>query len=329
MSWLSDAALELQELALDLRIAVGRRCAFAAGDRHKVESRWKLMPIPTEGLTHEAAAKAIGCPLGTLKGRLSKGREVLRSRLRRRGVAVGGLLLMFLLTEEAPAVPVALAESTARRMAAGDLAVRTSVEGSDDVAELGAALDHLATSLSSAMADLRAERDLVSGILDGMQEGGGILRVIGHGLAEPVLVDHRVARGGGTSGTSVRGIGRSYRPCASTRSAAAIGIRWSPILLRKIGIFRIYARCARHQEEHRDRASRVNCPSSSCHASSDGANWHPFTQRGAFWRMRKGDLQHMSGGTRAAEGAWYVAPLGLCPRRYRRVVRRVRVGSGG
>ncbi len=87
-------------------------------DRLPSRLRSAIVLCYMEGLTHEAAAKAIGCPLGTLKGRLSKGREVLRSRLRRRGVAVGGLLLMFLLTEEAPAVPVALAESTARRMAA-------------------------------------------------------------------------------------------------------------------------------------------------------------------------------------------------------------------
>ncbi|MFO0668367.1 MAG: ATP-binding protein [Polyangiaceae bacterium] len=79
---------------------------------------------------------------------------------------------------------------TARRMAAGDLAVRTSVEGSDDVAELGAALDHLATSLSSAMADLRAERDLVSGILDGMQEGVLLLGAAGQvQLMNPTLRD--------------------------------------------------------------------------------------------------------------------------------------------
>jgi two-component system phosphate regulon sensor histidine kinase PhoR len=72
----------------------------------------------------------------------------------------------------------------ARRMAGGDLAVRTHVPGTDEVAELGGALDQLARSLSDAMTQLRSERDLLSGILDGMEEGvlvldqrGRILRV--------------------------------------------------------------------------------------------------------------------------------------------------------
>jgi two-component system phosphate regulon sensor histidine kinase PhoR len=59
----------------------------------------------------------------------------------------------------------------ARRMAAGDLAVRTRAEGSDEVAELGRALDHLAESLQTALEDLRAERDRMGRVLDSMREG--------------------------------------------------------------------------------------------------------------------------------------------------------------
>jgi len=86
-------------------------------DRLPSRLRSAIVLCYMEGLTQEAAASALGCPLGTLKGRLSKGRDVLRARLRRRGVAVTSLFLLFLLTEDAPAVSIELAESTMKRMA--------------------------------------------------------------------------------------------------------------------------------------------------------------------------------------------------------------------
>jgi two-component system phosphate regulon sensor histidine kinase PhoR len=63
-----------------------------------------------------------------------------------------------------------LTESAAK-MAAGDLEIRTRAEGSDELAELGRALDLLAINLSSAMGALRKERDLLGGIVSAMHEG--------------------------------------------------------------------------------------------------------------------------------------------------------------
>lgn len=59
----------------------------------------------------------------------------------------------------------------AKRMHEGDLDVRTRVDPSDDVGDLAAVFDRLAGSLSQTVGDLRAQRDLVSRILDGMHEG--------------------------------------------------------------------------------------------------------------------------------------------------------------
>ena len=77
-----------------------------------------------EGQTHEQAAAQIGCPVGTVKSRLSRGREQLRSRLVRRGVAPSaGLLASTLAAESAHAVPVELINLTlgaATRLAAGN-----------------------------------------------------------------------------------------------------------------------------------------------------------------------------------------------------------------
>jgi RNA polymerase sigma factor (sigma-70 family) len=41
-----------------------------------------------EGLTYEGAAARLGCPIGTIKGRLARARDLLRKRLLRRGVVV-------------------------------------------------------------------------------------------------------------------------------------------------------------------------------------------------------------------------------------------------
>ena len=60
---------------------------------------------------------------------------------------------------------------TARRMASGDLAVRSHVRSPDELGDLGRALDQLADSLSTTLQDLRDERDLQRRILDGMHEG--------------------------------------------------------------------------------------------------------------------------------------------------------------
>ena len=39
-----------------------------------------------QGQTHEEAARVLGCPIGTVKGRLSRARDLLRNRLVRRGI---------------------------------------------------------------------------------------------------------------------------------------------------------------------------------------------------------------------------------------------------
>lgn len=61
--------------------------------------------------------------------------------------------------------------SAARRMTEGDLDVRTGLEGDNELAELGRALDQLADSLKGTVRELRSERDLQGRILEGMQEG--------------------------------------------------------------------------------------------------------------------------------------------------------------
>jgi RNA polymerase sigma factor (sigma-70 family) len=70
-----------------------------------------------EGRTNEEAAAQLGCPKGTILSRLSRGREWLRSRLARRGVALSATGLALTLSRNAAsaasaALPAALARST-------------------------------------------------------------------------------------------------------------------------------------------------------------------------------------------------------------------------
>jgi RNA polymerase sigma factor (sigma-70 family) len=75
-----------------------------------------------EGLTHEQAAERLGWPVGTVRSRLSRGRDRLRGRLAERGLAPELALLAPTSIPGQVAIPAWLATSTARaavRLVAG------------------------------------------------------------------------------------------------------------------------------------------------------------------------------------------------------------------
>ena len=98
--------------------------------------RGPLVVCDLEGCTQEQAARVLGCPVGTVKSRLARGREQLRVRLIRRGypaaVGVGAAGL------SAGTVPAALGETTIRtalRIALGGPAPRGTGTAVDTLVE--------------------------------------------------------------------------------------------------------------------------------------------------------------------------------------------------
>jgi RNA polymerase sigma factor (sigma-70 family) len=93
-----------------------------------------------EGRTNEEAAEILRWPVGTVKGRLSRARELLRSRLTRRGMALSAAFLLLRLSREtifAEVVPATLIENTVRNAVALSQGMEASALAlSDRVVEL-------------------------------------------------------------------------------------------------------------------------------------------------------------------------------------------------
>ncbi|APW60952.1 RNA polymerase sigma factor [Paludisphaera borealis] len=125
------------QIAVDLRRPTSREADESRSWLHEeVERlprryRQPVVACYFEGRTHEEAATLLGCPLGTVKGRLSRARDLLRKRLERRGLAVPAVALAAQLASPdlRAAVPVPLASATVRSglaLATGSAVMTTS-----------------------------------------------------------------------------------------------------------------------------------------------------------------------------------------------------------
>ena len=90
---------------LERFVAVGDEAAFAA-----LVARHGLCYL--EGLTHEEAAEQLRWPVGTVRSRMARARDLLRRRLVRRGFTTDGPALSTALARQV--VPVTLIDSTIR-----------------------------------------------------------------------------------------------------------------------------------------------------------------------------------------------------------------------
>jgi HlyD family secretion protein len=101
-------------------------------DRLPERYRAPVVLCDLEGHTHEQVARHLGWPVGTVKSRLSRGRERLRGRLLRRGITPDAGLIAAALSRvdsSLASIPTALLDSTTAA-ASRFLTVRTIVRGS-------------------------------------------------------------------------------------------------------------------------------------------------------------------------------------------------------
>src|SRR5262249_29236201 len=71
-----------------------------------------------KGLTNHEVAGQLGCPVGTIFTRLARGRDMLRARLVRRGVALAGRAFLAQDSAGAAVLPAPLVQATTRGAAA-------------------------------------------------------------------------------------------------------------------------------------------------------------------------------------------------------------------
>ena len=89
--------------------------------------RTAIVACHMQGLSHTEAAEQLGWPLGTLKARVQRGRELLTERFQRRGIALSGLALTVLLTGHAKAsVPATLMRATLQAVLQKTLSAQVS-----------------------------------------------------------------------------------------------------------------------------------------------------------------------------------------------------------
>jgi RNA polymerase sigma factor (sigma-70 family) len=157
-----------------------------------------------EGLSHAEAAARLRWPVGTLSGRLSRARVLLKDRLVRRGLgpAAGSLLALLAADSARAAVPEQLAAATARA------AVRLTIGGINQVGAASApALALLNEVLRAAgLVKLKA----AAGVVLVLALGGAVVVAAGDGAG------HRTTNQAGRRGSA---------RASATATSAAVGAR--------------------------------------------------------------------------------------------------------
>lgn len=143
------------------------------------------------------------------------------------GALVLGLMLgtLWLLLRRHVIRPLAALDGAAQALAAGDLSVRSSVAGDDEIGRTAARFNHMAERLEAQMARLRAHEAYLQEILDGLPDG---VRVIRAADRQVVLANRAFCRQLGLSAEAV--VGRSCHagshgrdePCVPTMTVCPL-----------------------------------------------------------------------------------------------------------
>jgi two-component system phosphate regulon sensor histidine kinase PhoR len=148
--------------ALESGRGVGERASATVGER------MLYVAVPFRHAEEVMGVARVAVPLTEVEAASARLRELLSFAF------ILGLGIAVVLSTVAAQISSRQAREltdVARRMASGDLEARTGTTGTDELAQLGMSLDRLAGGLSATLEDLRDERDRMSGVVAGMQEG--------------------------------------------------------------------------------------------------------------------------------------------------------------
>jgi two-component system phosphate regulon sensor histidine kinase PhoR len=173
---LGDSQVSLEALAHvenhrdrpEVALALAGEQGSSTRNSATVHERLMYGAIPLALPGGRVGAARLAVPLDAVDAAVGKLRHILWAAL---GLAL--VVAVVLSSAAAQMLSRALGRMTeaAQRMASGDLAVRTRPVGTDEIADLGRALDVMAGNLASTLTALRTERDLLEVILQSMQEG--------------------------------------------------------------------------------------------------------------------------------------------------------------
>lgn len=175
-SVLGDSDLDLAALGRVENHADRPELIAALADRQGSSTRWsdtlkqRMMYIAAPFRRDGAVVGTVRLakPLADVDGAL---RHVRRFVFASAGLALAVATVLLLLASHRLTRGARGLTDAARRMAGGDLEVRTHAQGHDELADLGRALDQLAQNLRGALETVRSERDLMGRVLEGMREG--------------------------------------------------------------------------------------------------------------------------------------------------------------
>ncbi len=148
-------------------------------DRLPDRFRMPVVLCDVEGRSYEEAARHLRCPVGTVKSRLARGRERLRGRLVRHGLAMpAGSSLASIDPGANPAAPVPLVRATIRA------ALRSTTGGAAESGVISTSVASIVRGISMAMF-WQQMRGVMSVIL------AAVVAVVGAGLLVRAAVEPR------------------------------------------------------------------------------------------------------------------------------------------
>jgi RNA polymerase sigma factor (sigma-70 family) len=176
---------------LDLSLREVRRVLFEEMERLPEEYRVPLVLCGLEERSREEAARLLGSSLGALKGKLERGRELLRARLRRRGLELpAGLFATALALHSASGrVSAALADGTLR--AALKLAAGKGTVAGVASAEVAALVQGASKTMFYSKGKIATALLLAAGIAAG---GFGVARHQAVAADQPVAEQRQAAK---------------------------------------------------------------------------------------------------------------------------------------